>query len=164
AVYRLLLLTGARRNEIAGLRWTEVDFDRRRLVLPPSRTKAGGRTGDRRISLNDMAFGILQRLYKTRGRSQFVFPATKGDNGYATSESKIWRDKVLPKAKLEGVRIHDLRHSFASFALADGASLPMIGKALGHANSRATERYAHLSDDPVRALAERIGERFSPKT
>ena len=163
AVYRLLLLTGARRNEIAGLRWTEVDFDRRRLVLPPSRTKAGGRTGDRRISLNDMAFGILHRLYKTRGRSQFVFPAAKGDNGYATSESKIWRDKVLPKAKLEGVRIHDLRHSFASFALADGASLPMIGKALGHANSRATERYAHLSDDPVRALAERIGERFSPK-
>ena len=150
AVYRLLLLTGARRNEIAGLRWTEVDFDRRRLVLPPSRTKAGGRTGDRRISLNDMAFGILQRLYKTRGRSQFVFPATKGDNGYATSESKIWRDKVLPKAKLEGIRIHDLRHSFASFALADGASLPMIGKALGHANSRATERYGGVGQSRER--------------
>lgn len=164
AVYRLLLLTGARRNEIAGLRWSEVDFDRRRLVLPPSRTKAGGRTGDRRIALNDMAFGILERLSKTRGRSQFVFPASRGDNGYATSESKIWRDKVLPKARLEGVRIHDLRHSFASFALADGASLPMIGKALGHANSRATERYAHLSDDPVRALAERIGARFAEKS
>ncbi|QSF54873.1 tyrosine-type recombinase/integrase [Brevundimonas fontaquae] len=163
AVFRLLLLTGARRNEIAGLRWTEVDFDRRRLVLPPSRTKAGGRTGDRRISLNDVAFRILERLHRNRDRSQFVFPASKGDSGYATSEPKIWRDKVLPKAGLEGVRIHDLRHSFASFALADGASLPMIGKALGHANSRATERYAHLSDDPVRALAERIGERFSPK-
>ncbi len=161
AVYRLLLLTGARRNEIAGLRWSEVDFDRRRLVLPPSRTKAGGRTGDRRITLNDMAFGILERLSRTRGRSQFVFPAIRGGNGYATSESKIWRYKVLPKARLEGVRIHDLRHSFASFALADGASLPMIGKALGHASSRATERYAHLSDDPVRALAERIGERFA---
>lgn len=163
AVYRLLLLTGARRNEIAGLRWSEVDFDRRRLVLPPSRTKAGGRTGERRISLNDMAIGILERLSKTRGGSQFVFPASKGENGYATSESKIWREKVLPKAKLKGIRIHDLRHSFASFALADGASLPMIGKALGHANSRATERYAHLSDDPVRALTERIGERFRSK-
>ncbi len=163
AVFRLLLLTGARRNEIAGLRWTEVDFDRRRLVLPPSRTKAGGRTGDRRISLNEQAFRILERLYETRARSLFVFPASKGNSGYATSEPKIWRNKVLPKAGLEGVRIHDLRHSFASFALADGASLPMIGKALGHANSRATERYAHLSDDPVRALSEKIGERFSKK-
>jgi integrase len=165
AIFRLLLFTGARRAEIAGLRWSEVDFDRQRLVLPPARTKAGGKSGERRITLNTAAVAILKELEKNRTTDKFVFPATKGGSGHTTSEGKVWREKVLPRARLAGVRIHDLRHSFASFALADGASLALIGKALGHASSRATERYAQLSDDPLRALSERMGERFgAPKT
>lgn len=161
AIFRLLLMTGARRREIAALRWSEVDWDNKRLVLPPERTKAGGRSGTRMIALGASAISILRDLEKTRkGREPFVFPASKGRSGATTAEAKVWREKVLPKAKLEGVRIHDLRHSFASFALSDGASLALIGKALGHANSRATERYAKLSDDPVRDLAERIGSRL----
>lgn len=161
AIFRLLMMTGARRNEIAGLRWSEVDFERRCLVLPPERTKAGGKSGERRVTLNSSAVTILRDLERSRtSRERYVFPATKGASGHTTSESKVWREKVLPRAGLPGVRIHDLRHSFASFALADGASLAVIGKALGHANSRATERYAKLSDDPVRAMAERVGDRL----
>ena len=160
SIFKLLLFTGARRVEIAGLRWAEVDYDRARLVLPPDRSKAGAKSGDRRITLNSAAMAILKDLERTRTKSPYVFPAARGDSGHTTTEGKIWREKVLPRAKLSGVRIHDLRHSFASFALADGASLAVIGKALGHASSRTTERYAQLADDPVRAVAERMAERF----
>lgn len=163
AIFRLLLMTGARRVEIAGLRWSEVDFERSRLILPPARTKAGGKSGERRITLNSAAMAILRDLEKTRKRESYVFPATKGESGHTTTEGKVWREKVLPRAQLTGVRIHDLRHSFASFALADGASLALIGKALGHASSRATERYAQLADDPLRTMTERMADRFSGK-
>lgn len=161
AIFKLLLLTGARRTEIAGLRWSEVDFDRSRLVLPPDRSKGGGSAGERRITLTGSAIAILRGLESSAGKGAFVFPASKGKSGHTTAEGKIWRDKVLPRANLPGVRIHDLRHSFASFALADGASLALIGKALGHASSRTTERYAKLSDDPLRAMAERMEKRFA---
>ena len=160
AIFRLLLLTGARRTEIAGLRWSEVNFDRSCLILPPARSKSGEKSGERRITLNASAVEILKGLEKTKGAARYVFPAIKGKSGHTTAEGKIWREKVLPRAKLPGVRIHDLRHSFASFALADGASLALIGKALGHASSRTTERYAKLADDPLRAMAEKMGERF----
>ena len=166
SIFRLLLLTGARRAEIAGLRWSEVDYDRKRIDLPISRTKAGGKNGERRIPLNAPAIAILKDLERTRtARAVYVFPATKGKSGHTTSEAKVWREKVITRAKLPGLRIHDLRHSFASFALADGASLYLIGKALGHASSRTTERYAHLADDPVRDMAETVGKRFErPET
>ena len=163
SIFRLLLLTGARRAEIAGLRWSEVDFERKRLDLPIERTKAGGKNGERRIPLNAPAIAILRDLERTKAaRARYVFPATKGKSGHTTSEAKVWREKVITRAKLPGLRIHDLRHSFASFALADGASLYLIGKALGHASSRTTERYAHLADDPVRDMAETVGKRFAP--
>ena len=68
--------------------------------------------------------------------------------------------KVRAKASLDGLRIHDLRHSFASFAVADGASLFLIGKLLGHANARTTERYAHLSNDPLQDAANQIGRQI----
>jgi integrase len=162
AIFKLLLLTGARRNEIAALRWSEVDLDRKILILPPARTKAGGKSGDRRIQLNSLAVTILRAQPRKKGCA-YVFPADKGKSGHTTAAPKIWREKVLPAAKLDGVRIHDLRHSFASFALADGASLALIGKALGHASSRSTERYAHIGDDPLRALAEGVAGRLEGK-
>lgn len=162
SIFQLLLFTGARRNEIAGLRWAEVDFDRQWLNLPPARTKAGGKNGNRHIILNSAAVAVLKDLEATRRKGErYVFPATKGKSGHTTSAPKVWREKVTPRAGLVGFRIHDLRHSFASFALADGASLPIIGKALGHASARTTERYAHLRDDPLRGVAEGIGRRFS---
>ncbi|MBV8439730.1 MAG: site-specific integrase [Hyphomicrobiales bacterium] len=161
---RLLLLTGARKTEILGLRWSEVDQLRSVLILPPERTKAGGKTGGRRISLSAPALEILSRR---RARSDaelpvtgslFVFPAARGE-GHAIGLRRAFT-KVCVKANLEGLRIHDLRHSFASFAVADGASLFLIGKLLGHANARTTERYAHLSNDPLQDAANQIGRRI----
>lgn len=161
---RLLLLTGARKTEILGLRWSEVDQLRKVLVLPPERTKAGGKTGERRISLSAPALEILSRRRAKSNAEMtaigglFVFPAARGD-GHAIGLRRAFT-KVRARANLEGLRIHDLRHSFASFAAADGASLFLIGKLLGHANARTTERYAHLSNDPLQDAANQIGRRI----
>ncbi len=161
---RLLLLTGARKTEILGLRWSEVDLLRNVLVLPPERTKAGGKTGERRVSLSAPALEILSRRIARSDAempatgSFFVFPAARGD-GHAIGLRRALT-KVCAKANLEGLRIHDLRHSFASFAVADGASLFLIGKLLGHANARTTERYAHLSNDPLQEAADQVGRRI----
>ena len=159
SIFKLLLLTGARRNEIVALRWLEVDLERGLLTLPPARTKAGGKSGDRRIPLNSLALEILKEQPRAKGGA-YVFPADKGKSGHTTAANKVWQVKVRPAAKLPGLRLHDLRHSFASFALADGASLPLIGKALGHASARSTERYTHVKDDPLRALTESVAERL----
>ena len=153
---RLLMLTGARKTEITGLRWSEVDLERKRLVLPPERTKAGEKTGDRRIVLVAAAQAIF---VKHRGSSEpFVFPAHRG-GGHIVGLQKTW-EKVRLRAGLPGMRIHDLRHSYASFAIAAGASLFMVSKALGHADTRVTERYAHTQGDALDALAESVARRM----
>jgi integrase len=165
---RLLLLTGARKTEILGLRWSEVDELRKVLVLPPERTKAGGKTGERRISLSAPALEILsKRIATSSGETQateslFVFPAARGE-GHAIGLRRAFT-KVRANASLEGLRIHDLRHSFASFAVAEGASLFLIGKLLGHANARTTERYAHLANDPLQDAANQVGRRIMGDT
>ena len=92
------------------------------------------------------------------GEPEFVFPAARGD-GHAVGLRRAFA-KVCIRANLAGLRIHDLRHSFASFAVADGASLFLIGKLLGHANARTTERYAHLSSDPLQDAAAMVGRRI----
>jgi integrase len=166
---RLLLLTGARKTEILGLRWREVDIVRNVLVLPPERTKAGAKTGERRIPLSAPALEILVRRrrdaeafkfkaagdWKTGLKNAFVFPASRGA-GHAIGLRRAFK-KACAIAELPDLRIHDLRHSFASFAIANGASLFLIGKLLGHASARSTERYAHLSNDPLRDAVDRIG-------
>jgi integrase len=181
---RLLLLTGARKTEILGLRWPEVDLERKVLVLPPKRTKAGGKNGTRRISLSTAALALLGRrraaadaaaeaekaatankVAKERKPaeafepSEYVFPAARGD-GHATGLRKAL-EAVWARAGLKGVRIHDLRHSFASFAIADGASLFLVSKLLGHASARTTERYAHLSSDPLEEAVNRIARQVA---
>lgn len=164
---RLLLLTGARKTEILGLRWSEVDFDRKLATLPPERTKAGGKTGARRVHLSPPAMTVLVQRHAARQtlgdseRSLFAFPAARGLS-HAVGLRRGFL-KVCQAAKLDAVRVHDLRHSFASFALADGASLFLIAKALGHANSRTTERYTHLSGDPLADLATAVGARILPE-
>jgi integrase len=169
---RLLLLTGARKTEILGLRWSEVDTVRMMLILPPERTKAGGRTGERRIALSQPAFQLIDKRREAGGRTEheaganrqrasqheFVFPASRGD-GHAKGLRRAFM-KAAIAAKLEGLRIHDLRHSFASFAVANGASLILVGKLLGHASARTTERYAHLSSDPLHSAVSQISRRI----
>lgn len=158
---RLLLLTGARKTEILGLMWSEVEIDRKILRLPPERTKAGGSTGERRIVLSPPALEILAKRRPIGAKdAAYVFPALRG-SGHIIGVRRPFA-RVCLKAELTGVRIHDLRHSFASFAVADGASLFLIGKLLGHANTRTTERYAHLSGDPLQDAAAAIGGRLMP--
>ena len=144
---RLMALTGARRTEVLELRWSEVDLERARIVLPRERSK----TGEKAIPLNSAACDIICAQPRV---NEFVFPG-RGGQGPLIGVSHRWVT-VRGRAKLPGVRIHDLRHSFASFAVANGASLFLVGKALGHTQATTTERYAHLADDPVRAVAESV--------
>lgn len=147
AIIRLLTFTGARKSEIAALRWSEVDIERACLRL------ADSKTGAKVIMLGPPALAILSALEPVEG-SPFVFPAEAGGGVFQGTE-KVW-PKLRKAAKLDDVRLHDLRHSFASAAVAAGDSLPLIGKLLGHADVKTTARYAHLADDPVKAAANRI--------
>jgi integrase len=149
---RLLLLTGARKAEIQRLHWSEVDLARGSIVLPRERSK----TGEKVIPLNAPAAAILSKREPKEG---LVFPSPSDSGKSADGLQKAW-ERVRSHAKLHDVRIHDLRHSFASFAVAGGASLPLIAKALGHSQTATTERYAHLGDDPVRQVSERVGRRI----
>lgn len=168
---RLLLLTGARKSEIQDLQWSEVDFERRLIRLPRERSK----TGEKYIPLSDTALSILksrknatsprsQRLQKPDQRAmrqaRYVFPSRRGE-GPAQGLQKAW-ERTRLQANLDDVRLHDLRHSFASFAAANGASLFLIGKALGHTQSQTTERYAHLRDDPLHAVAAGVEKSILP--
>jgi integrase len=151
SVIRLLLLTGARKSEIQQLQWSEVDFERRRIVLPPERSKTGQSSGARRVPLSQGAIDILAGRPR---ESPFVFPARRGACGHMTGLQKSWV-LVRTQAKLGSMRVHDLRHSFASFAIANGENLVVLSKALGHTTTRMTERYVHLADNAVTDLAER---------
>ncbi len=147
AAIRLLMLTGCRRNEIVALRWDEVNLERKELRL--RQTKSGPRT----VPLSPAAIRILSQRPRVPGNPWVIPGGNEGE--YLKFIQDPWC-KVRARANLEDVRLHDLRHSFASRALVLGESLPMIGKLLGHARVRTTARYAHLSDDSVKAAAERI--------
>jgi integrase len=146
---RVLLFTGARRGEIANLRWEEVDLENRCLRLRESKT------GPKVILLNAPALRVLENMPRL---SEWVFPTERGNT--AVSLSKPW-ERIRRRAGTPDVRIHDLRHTAASFAVDMGASLPIIGRLLGHTVPSTTARYAHLSHDPVREVSERLGARLS---
>lgn len=152
AILKLLIFTGARRGEIESLKWNEIDFEAGYLRLSDSKT------GQKAIPLNAGALAILNGVERREG-SDFVFPAQKGA-GHYVGTPKVWRS-IRDLAGLGDVRIHDLRHSFASIAVSGGASLPIIGALLGHSDSATTQRYAHLHDDPLKAAAESVGGRIA---
>lgn len=151
AILRLLIFTGARKGEIESLKWHEVDFERGSLRLDDSKT------GQKIIPLNAGALQTLAMLPKFEG-IDYVFPAANGQ-GYFVGTPKIWR-KIRTIAGLTDMRMHDLRHSFASIAVSAGTSLPIIGALLGHRDSTTTQRYAHLSDDPLRNASELVDRRI----
>jgi integrase len=147
---RLLLLSGCRKSEILSMRWEWVDLERGLLRLPESKT------GAKVVPLAAAAVKLLSELPRS---GAFALPAAKGAGHYIGLQ-KDW-ERVRARAGLAGVRVHDLRHSFASFAVADGNSLYLIGKVLGHKQARTTEIYAHLADDPIRAVANRTAARIA---
>lgn len=147
AIIRLLAFTGARKSEIARLRWSEVDLDRGYLRL------ADSKTGAKVVPIGAPACEVLASVVAIEG-SEFVFPAASGASHFQGVE-KIWR-RVRTAAGFPSLRLHDLRHSFASVGLARGDALAVIGAILGHADVKTTSRYAHLADDPVKRAAEEI--------
>lgn len=154
AVYaiRLLSLTGARLGEILTLKWSYINFERNTLELPDSKT------GAKTIYLNEPAKDILSQIVR-HVENPYVICGSKS-GGHIVNLQKSWR-RVRALADLEDVRLHDLRHTFASVAVSSGMSLPMIGALLGHSQPRTTARYAHLAADPLRAAAELIGQKIS---
>ena len=145
---RLMLLTGARSGEILKCRWDWVDIEARVIRLPDSKS------GKKVVYLNEMAVDALRHASHVPG-NPFVVPG--GKPGAPLVNLKDPWEAIRAAAGLEDLRLHDLRHSFASFAVAGGLSLPMIGKLLGHSQPSTTARYAHLADDPVLAAAELTG-------
>jgi integrase len=152
AAIKLLLLTGCRKGEIVNLRWEHVDFERECLRLPDSKT------GAKVVYLNAPARALLQELPRVADASR-VIPAMRAEAA-APSIDKVW-GRVRKAAGLTDVRLHDLRHSFASVGAAGGLSLPIIGALLGHKHAATTARYAHLSADPLRAANNAVGARIA---
>jgi integrase len=152
AAVRLLIFTGARLGEILGLRWEHVDLERGLLLLPDSKT------GAKAIFLNAPAVAVLSALPRVEGNPHVVVGGKTGAS--LVNLEKPWR-RIRARAGLADVRLHDLRHSFASVAAGGGFSLPMIGKLLGHSSQATTARYAHLAADPVRDASERVAERIA---
>ena len=147
AALRLLMLTGCRRNEIVTLRWADVDLDAGELRL--AETKTGART----VALSPAAVAVLANLPRVPGNPWVIAGRRPGTR--LSNINEQWH-RVRTRAELEDVRLHDLRHSWASRALALGESLPMIGRLLGHSQVETTARYAHLARDSVHEAATRI--------
>jgi integrase len=157
-IVRMLLFTGARSGEVMAMRWADVDLDRGLWSKPASTTK---QAEDHEVPLSAPARQLLSEIRDAeiakhkRGLGEFVFPGS-GTTGHFQDLKGAWR-RLCRDAGISGLRIHDLRHSFASELASSGASLPLIGSLLGHANPATTARYAHLFQDPQRAAVERVG-------
>ena len=153
-ILRLLILTGARRGEIEGLKWSEVDFNFGML------RKKTSKTGAKVIPLARVAVEILEEQRRWVDRSYlWVFPAARGD-GHFDGLNKEWH-RIRKLAGIDDVRIHDLRHTFASVGAGGGVGLPLIGGILGHRQASTTQRYAHLADGPLRTAADLIGSELA---
>jgi integrase len=196
AAIRLLIFTGARKEEIIGLRWDHVDFEAGLLRLPDSKS------GQKTIVLGPPALEVLQDLPRIDGNPFVITGSVPGQN--LTGLQKVW-ERVRPRATLtiwqtaepakgiidqleaklgrdptyreitdaaekagvtlpvglSNVRLHDLRHSFASVGAGAGLSLPMIGKMLGHSQAATTQRYAHMADDPLRSGVDVVSSRIA---
>jgi integrase len=149
---RLLVFTGARRNEILTLRWEHIDFERTCLRLSDSKT------GAKSVHLNAPALELLAAMPRIEG-NPFVIPGER-PGAHLVNIEKPWR-RIRARAGLDGVRLHDLRHSFASFGAGAGLGLPIIGALLGHTQAATTARYAHLAADPLKQASERIGREIA---
>lgn len=145
---RLWALTGCRRNEIAGLKWSEVDAERGLLILGDTKTGRSVRP------VGAAALALLKSLCaEAEADDVFVFPAERGD-GFYSGTKRIW-PVVTKKAELEGVTPHVLRHTLGSAAASAGEALALVGSILGHANARSTQLYSHIAHDPARLAADR---------
>jgi integrase len=152
AAVKLLVFTGARLGEVLGLRWEWIDFERAEARLPDS--KSGAKT----LHLPPPALAVLGELPRLDGNPHVIAGAKEG--AALVNLEKPWR-AIRRMAELEDVRLHDLRHAFASIAASSGMSLPIIGKMLGHTQPQTTQRYAHLASDPVKIAAAAVAGKIA---
>jgi integrase len=157
AAIRLLIHTGMRKGELLTLDWSSVDLENR--VIHLERDKASGENKGRDVLLSDTAVEIFRSLPKL-ARGGWCFPGGRRDGHLIDLE--YFFEAAIAKAKVKRVRIHDLRHSFASAAIGSGVELYTLGKLLGHRSSRTTERYAHLSAQAQRAALDRAALVLAP--
>jgi integrase len=146
----LLILTGARLGEIQALKWAYLREGY--IALPDSKT------GAKRIELSEAAAAVLSRIKRVPDNPYVIVGTLPGQHW--TDLQRPWR-RIRKKTNLPDLRIHDLRHSFASVAASAGESLPMIGKFLGHTQAQTTARYAHLAPAPVRDTADRVAGKIA---
>ncbi|MPZ09236.1 MAG: tyrosine-type recombinase/integrase [Kiloniellaceae bacterium] len=149
---RLLFYTGCRLSELVSIRWAWVDLSAASVRLPDSKT------GPKTVHLGNEALPILTNLPR---QSDYVLPAIKNPEAPLSGATldHAWR-RVRSKAGLQGYRLHDLRHTFASWGVNGGESLPIIGALLGHREMQTTQRYAHLSQSPLKKAADDINARM----
>jgi integrase len=152
AAARLLILTGCRLGEIMTLQWEHVDLAGRALRLPDSKT------GAKVVHLGQPAIDVLTGIKKVDKNPWVIVGTLPGAR--LTDLQPFWQ-RVRARAGLKDVRIHDLRHTFASTAVASGQGLPMIGKLLGHTQVQTTARYAHLAADPVQTAADAVSRQLA---
>ncbi len=154
AYFPLLAFLGVRRSELASLRWEHVDLNSKKLRL--AETKTGAQL---LLPISSPALKILEGL-PSRGTSDWVFPTSRRSaTGHLTDPFFMWK-RIRTRAGVPDVRVHDLRHTLASEMVAQGYSLPVIGRALGHTRAATTQRYAHLQLDVVRDALENTAQRM----
>jgi integrase len=152
---RLLMLTGARKNEVLSATWPQIDLKRRIWTKPSAHTK---QKKEHIVAISEAALEILDKMKRAAGDDDagFLFPGRKsGDHQHDLKQE--WKG-LCREAKLSGVRIHDLRHTYASHLISDGVPLAVIGKLLGHTQSQTTERYAHVANEVQRDATNRFGK------
>jgi integrase len=152
AAVKLLVFTGARLGEILGLRWEWIDFERGEARLPDSKT------GAKTVHFPPPALAALSELPRIEGNPHVIVGRVPG--AALVNLDKPWR-AIRKHAGLDDVRLHDLRHAFASIAASSGMGLPIIGKMLGHTQAATTNRYAHLASDPVKAAAAAVAGKIA---
>jgi integrase len=152
AAIRLLALLGARRSEIIQLRWRNVDIDRMLLLLDDSKTR------EKVIHLSPPAIDILTNIPRVSG-NEFVIAGGKVGRPYVGLD-KVW-GRIRLSAGLPDIRLHDLRHTYASIGAGASFGLPIIGKLLGHTQAQTTARYSHLAADPLRKAVDTIAATIS---
>lgn len=155
-IIRLLLLTGARCGEVMAMKWADIDLGAGVWTKPGATTK---RKTQHRVPLSAAAQQLLAGI-TTDG--EWVFPSHQGKDGRRTTVRQTW-EALCRTANLKDVRVHDLRHTYASVLVSAGLSLPVIGALLGHSQAQTTMRYSHLFDDPLRQATERAAAVITAK-